>query len=210
MAELVFELDACLTRVRVPQVPVHRCQIHQRDRRRDFRERIRKSGCTALARREADDDLLEILEIGGVFRRKQRVRKGAERHAIVKQPHTCADERSARVEWRPCDACTRRDVIGICFDRLQELEIVPDAEIQRDFGMYLPLVLRVEADVRVRLSDARNPERLHESGVVIETGEKIRKRRERVRAAHGAWIRDLAVVVEEVDSTPERVRPGLV
>ena len=105
---------------------------------------------------------------------------------------------------------TRRDVVGVGVDRLEELQVVAHAEIQRDARADFPLVLHVDAEVRIRLRHLGDAERLGEAGVVVDAGQEVRQRRERVAPANRARIGDPVVVVEEVDADPERMgaRPG--
>ena len=90
----------------------------------------------------------------------------------------------------------------------QELQVVAQAEIQRQARRDTPLVLRVHADVRVRLRHDRIAERLREAAVVAD--EEVRHRRERVVAAERSRIRDGVVVEHEVDAGAQRVRARLV
>ena len=57
----------------------------------------------------------------------------------------------------------RRDVVGIGGDGLQKLQIVADAQVQRQARADLPLILRVEADIRIGLRDDGIAEGLRET-----------------------------------------------
>ena len=56
---------------------------------------------------------------------------------------------------------------------LQELQVVAQPEVQRQARTHLPLVLRVEADVRIGLRDHGVAEGLREARVVVGPGRKL-------------------------------------
>ena len=121
---------------------------------------------------------------GGVVRREQRVGERPQRNAVVEQPVTAAHHRAARRKRGPRKAGARRNVPGLSRDGLQKFQIVANAEIQGEVGSHLVLILRVEADVGIRLVDLRYAERLRETGAVVNAAQKVGERGERIAAAN--------------------------
>ena len=96
LANLLLDLDARLPRIRILQLPIHRRQIRQRDRRRRLAaEHVRKHRRARLRRRQAHVDLTQVREIRRVVGRQQRVGDRAQRHAIVEEAGVAADDRAA-------------------------------------------------------------------------------------------------------------------
>ena len=148
--------------------------------------------------------------VGGVAGREHGVGHGAKRHAVVVDAGIAANERAAGGKGRPHHADPRRDVVRIGRDGLEPLQVVTDAGIQRDPRGQLPLVLRVQREVWIRLRDLGFAEGLREAGVVVDAGEKIRQRRESIAAAKRARVGDAIVVVDEIGAEPQCMATGLV
>ena len=208
-AELLLELDARLTGVRVPHVGIHCGQVRQGNGRHWGAQDIRECGRARLRGRQADADLTQAGKVYRISRRQQRVCERAKRHAIVEQSRAPANERASRFGRRPHEPDARRDVVPVGMDRLQELEIVADAGVHRDAGAGFPLVLRVHSNVRIGLRYDGCAESLREAGVVVDARQEIRQRRKGVRAADRPRKRDRVVVVQNVDAGTDRVRSGL-
>ena len=77
-----------------------------------------------------------------------RVGDGAQRHAIEEEAGAAADEQVVRRRGDQAKPDARRHVVRVGVDRLEELQVVAKAEVQRQARAGAPLVLRVDADVR--------------------------------------------------------------
>ena len=191
-------------------MPVHRREIDQRDGGHDARKHAREPRSAGLRGRQAHARLPQRGQVGGVAGREQRVGHGPERYAVIEEAACASENRASRVERRPCETQSGRHVVRVGVDGLEELQIVPHAQVQRDGWRNLPFVLHVHTEVRIRLRNAGGAERLSEAGVVVHASEKVRERRERVASAHRAGIGDLVVIVENVETQPHRMWPRLV
>ena len=76
--------------------------------------------------------------------------------------------------------------------------------VDRQARTDLPLVLRVDADIRIGLRDDGRAERLREAGVVVGARQEIRERRERVGAANRTRKGNRVVVVENINALRAR------
>ncbi len=187
-----------------------RRQVEERDGLDRRRQDVREHGRAGLRGRQADVGLAKLGQVGGVARRQQRVGERAQRHAIVEEARAAAHHRVARRARRPREAEPRRHVVRVRGHGVEVLQVVAQAEVERQPVADLPLVLRVAADVGVALRDDRLPEGLREAGVVVDAEQEVGHRRERVGPAHRARKGDRVVVVEEVDARAQRVRTRLV
>src|SRR4029450_11496774 len=103
---------------------------------------------------------MKVGELGGVASREDRVRDSTQRHAIEEEARTAADDEILRASRRPCEAQTRRDIVRVCADRLQELQVVAKSEVQREARPRTPFVLRVHTAVWIRLRNDGSAKRL--------------------------------------------------
>jgi hypothetical protein len=95
--------------------------------------------------------LLQLVDVGGVVGREQRVGQRPQRDAIEEEPGAAADDEGARLERRPCEPGPRRDVVAIGVDGVEPLQVVAQSQVQGQVGRGTPLVLHVEPEVRVAL-----------------------------------------------------------
>ena len=167
-------------------------------RRQDGRlrgEDVREDGRAGARAREDGDDVFRAVALQGV-------RGGARRYAVVVETEAAADDRL--LVRGVGKAETRRDVVGVGLNRVgQELQVVAQAEVERQVAAHFPFVLREEAEVRVLLRLRRLAERLLELAVIA--GQEVREIRERVDALQRAGEVDVQVVVEKFAADFERV-----
>ena len=156
-SERSLDFDVGLLRVGVLQVLVHRRDRHEGGRGQAVGQDVRKHRGAGLRRQNAGHlRLAELRDVGRVPRRQQGVGHGAQRHPIEEDAGPAAHEEVLRRRRRPDEARTRRHVVGVGVDRLEELQVVAKADVERQPRAGAPLVLGVDAEIRVRLVRPRD------------------------------------------------------
>ena len=113
-------------------------------------------------------------------------------------------------ERRPREPEARRDVVRVGVDRLQELQVVAQARVQRQVGGWLSTRPARRCRRSALVCDTTlSPKVCVKPALLYVPVEEVRERRERVRAANRPRIGDRVVVVEKVDADPQRVRTRL-
>src|SRR6185369_10717274 len=112
-------------------------------------------------------------------------------------------------EGRPGEPGARGDIIRIRRDALEELQIVADSQVDRQARGYLPLILCVKTDVRIRLRNDGIAEGLRVARVIVDALQEVSQRREGIAAADRARVGNGAIVVKEIRPSPQRVRARL-
>ena len=209
MPERSFHLHARLLRVRVPQIPVHRREVNERRGQHASRKDVGKRRGAGLRRDNVRNArLMEIARIGRVAGGEDRVGHCAQRHAVEEEPGASTNQPATMRRRRPGDARTRRQVVRVGVDRMEELQVIAKPEVERQARCGAPFVLHIYANVGIRLRDHGVAERLCEAAV--GAGQKGGQRRERVAASHRSRIRDRVVVEDEVGAGAQRVGARLV
>src|SRR5262249_22827452 len=132
---------------------------------------------SGLPRRETDADLAQASRISCVIRGQESICQGPQRNAVVEKTVAAAKHRFTRRERRPRETAAGRDVVRIRVNSSQELKIITQAQVQSEAGIYLPLILSIEAYVRIFLINSAVREGLSKAGIVIGPREKVRQRR---------------------------------
>ena len=83
-----------------------------------------------------------------------------------------------RGKRRPRKPSAGRNIVGIRRNRLEELQVVSQADILRQARVHPPFVLREDACIRIGLGDYGVFECLGESRIVVCAGQESRERRE--------------------------------
>ena len=151
LADLLLDLEAGLLGVGILHVAVHGGEVDQRDQWDGALRMFGKHRSPSLCRRETHVDLAQIGEVGGVAGRQKRIGKRAQRNAVVEEPVAASHHGAPGFKGRPGKTHARRKVVPVGRDRFQELQVIPQAGIQSQARVDLPLVLSIEPDVRVGL-----------------------------------------------------------
>ena len=154
-----------------------------------------------------DARLVQPVEVSGVLGRENGVGGGTQRNPIEEEAGIAANDQVVRRQWRPGEADARGQVVRIRVDRLQELKVVAEAQVERQARADPPFVLRVHADVGIGLGDDRVAERLGEPAV--GAGEKAGERSEGITATCRPRVRDGVVVEHRVHPGAQCMRPCL-
>src|SRR5205814_2114871 len=135
-----------------------------------------KSGCACVGRRKGVAEKTALVWICCVVCGEQSVRQRAQWDAVVKESVAGTHYRCARDERRPGETYARGGVVVVSVDGAKPLEIVSEAGIESEGSSDLPLVLRVEAEVRIGLLDSGSAEVLGVALRVVGSGEETRQR----------------------------------
>src|SRR5262249_43416715 len=159
---------------------------------------------------QADADLAQVVQLGCVAGRQQRIRQRTKRNAIVKDSGAASKYRVRVTERRPGKPDARREIVAIGVDRLQKLKVVSQPRVDRQPRTHLPLVLSVNPDIGIGLGHLARAKGLGETRVGIRAGKEIRQRRERIGTANRSWKGDAVAVVQKIDPRSKGVATRLV
>ena len=162
--DLLFNFQACLLRVSILNVWVHRGEADGQAGRRGSKQigEYRRSG---LPKVQGRADQLCLTYVGCVAARKQCVRKGPQCHAVIEDSSTAANQGVTVSKRRPGKAKPWRDVVRVGVNALEKFQVIAYTGIQRQSGIDPPLVLSVYAKARVRLRNNWIAKRLGECAV---------------------------------------------
>ena len=93
---LLFDFQAHLLREGISHVAIHRGEIHERDRWDHAAQYVGKRRRNSLCWGEAHTNLAELIEIGSVARRQNRIRERAKRDSVIEQSSAAAYDSSPR------------------------------------------------------------------------------------------------------------------
>src|SRR3954451_12943927 len=101
----------------------------------------------------------------------------------------------SRLKWRIGYANTRGEIVRVRRDGFQKLQIVAQSQVECEPRVELPLILRKEAEIGIRLRNHGGAKRLSEACIVVSAIEKVTERRECVSAPARSRIRDRRVIL---------------
>lgn len=144
------QFEVGLIRIGILHIPVDGGEVQHHARRQRTRD-VGKDRSRGLVGRKGNADLRRSGHRRRVAAREKCIGERPQGDSIIKQPKAATNHRSLRVKWRPGESGARRDVVRVGIDRLQELKVVADSEIQREARAHLPFVLCVNAEIRIGL-----------------------------------------------------------